>query len=168
MLPHGVLHLLGGDFSIVMGNPQHLVAGGFHGTGLVDIDVSGVRTQCSLVGAQGGINHSHIGLGSAHQKMDGNILPATFLPDFGGGSSAIRILAIAGGLHHIDCKQPLHHLFMAAFAVIVVKINHRNAPLLTDSILIIAPTENLVKLKRGLFFSIAKGSGSSPDPNILS
>ena len=124
VLPDGAAHLRGGELAVVVRDPQHLVAGGLHRAGLVDIDVSGIRPQRPLVGAQRRVDHRQIGLGAAHQEVNVNVLPAAFCPDFGRGSRAVFVLAIAQGLLHVGGDQPLQHFFMAALAVIIVEIDH--------------------------------------------
>ena len=117
-------HLLCGDFSVLMGHPKHLMSRGFHGSGFMDIDVGSVRAKGTLMWAQSGINHRQICLGSAHEEMDGNILPAALFPYFGSRSRAVLVLTVAQGLLHVGLHQSLKHFFVAAFAVIIVKVNH--------------------------------------------
>ena len=107
-----------------MGQTQHLVPCGLHGAGLMDIDVGGVRAQSTLVRPQGRVNHRQIGLGASHQKVDGNVLTAAFVSNFGCSGGAVFVLPVAQGLGQVGFNQPGQHLRMAALAVVIVEIDH--------------------------------------------
>ena len=119
------------------------MAGGLHRAGLVDIDVSGIRPKCSLMGPQGRVDHGEVGLGASHQEMDGDVLPAAFRPDFRRGGGAVFVLPIAQGLHQIGLGKPGQHLFVAALAVVIVEVDHVIHSSFVSSIL--APFPQTVK-----------------------
>ncbi len=58
----------------------------FDGTGLMDCDVPGLRTENALIGAEQRVNHGSVRLGAAHEEID-------FLRS--GAPQALRILSRA-------------------------------------------------------------------------
>ena len=119
-----ILHLFCGDFSILRGNGQNLVAGSLHSAGLVAIDMAGDCTQSTLMGPQSSCNHGHVCLCATHHEVNGQRIIAAGLADLGGSAGAVMILAVAGGLFQVGALQGFQNLFMAAFAIVIVKINH--------------------------------------------
>ena len=45
----------------------------FDGTGLMDCDVTGLRTENALIGAEKRVDHGSVCLGSAHEEIDSRI-----------------------------------------------------------------------------------------------
>ena len=120
---HGA-HLLRRDLAVVGGNGQHLMPGRFHRAGFVDVDMGGIRAQSCLMRPQGSVNHRQIGLSASNQKMHIQLGIAAGGADLICGGFAVIVGAIAGRLLQIGADQRLQDLFVAAFAVIIVKINH--------------------------------------------
>ena len=125
---HGLTHLPGSDFSVRTGQRQNLVARSFHGSRFMDVDMSALGAQCPLMGPQSGSNHRQIGLGTANEEVHSHILPTAQSADFPGGGSTVWILPVAGGLLEIGLCQRFQHLGVAAFGIIVVKIQHGSLP----------------------------------------
>ena len=92
------------------------------------IDMCGGSPQRPLMGPECRVNHRKIGLGSANQKMNGRILFPTKPPYFFGGSGADTVFAVSRVLLQIGREHSFHHFGMAAFTVIIVKINHTISP----------------------------------------
>ena len=122
---HRPAHLSGGDLAVNPGHRHHLMAGGLHSAGLVDVDMAGIRAQGCLMGPQGGGDHGQIGLGPAHQEMDGSVRGIAGGADQAGGFGAVMVLAVAGGLLQVGLVQQRQHLLVAAFAVVIMEIDHR-------------------------------------------
>ena len=117
-------HLGGSDLAVSRGNGKHLVPGGFHSAGFMDVDVAADRAQRPLVGPQGGVNDRQVGLGAAHQEVNRQVLPAAEGADLISGAGAVGILTIARGLLQIGTDQGFQHLRVAAFGIVIVKIDH--------------------------------------------
>ena len=109
-----VLDLQGGDFAVLPGNCQNLVAGGLDGAGLVAVDMGGIRTDGTLMGPQRSGNHRQVGLGAPHQEMDRQRIVLADGPYFRRGSGAVAIRAVTAGLLQIGLGQSLQDLRMAA------------------------------------------------------
>ena len=122
--PHQLRHLNSRDLAVRAGKGQALVARGLHSAGLVDMDVTALGADRTLVGPQCGGDQGHVGLCAAHQEVDSRILPGAFLTDVVRSGTAVVIGAVAGGLLVIGLDQPLQDALMAAFAVIAGKIDH--------------------------------------------
>ena len=63
-------HLLRRNLSVRVRQPEYLVARCLDGSGLMDIDMGGIRAQYALVRPQGCGDHRQVGLGTAHQKVN--------------------------------------------------------------------------------------------------
>ena len=118
-------NLLSGDFAVVRRQPQHLMSGCLNCTGFVNIDMGAFRTNDPLMGPQRSRNHRQVGLCAANQKMHRQILISANCTNLPGSFSAISILTITRCLLHIGLYQGFQYLFVTAFAVIIVKIDHK-------------------------------------------
>ena len=108
---------------------QDLVPGGLDGPRLVDVDVPGVGGDDALVGPQGRGDHRGVDLGPAHQKVDGQILPAPAQgPDLGAGFVAKRIFSISNGLIEIRIRQPPQHAGVCPLGVVTFQSDHKSIP----------------------------------------
>ena len=95
------------ELPVLRRDGQDLVPGGLDGPRLVDVDVPGVGGDDPLVGPQGRGDHRGVDLGPAHQKVDGQVLPAPAQgPDLGAGFVAKRIFSISNGLIEVRIRQP--------------------------------------------------------------
>ena len=121
---HRVAHLLPGDLSLVGGKRQALVSGALHGPRLMAVNVGGGGAEHPLVGPQRGGNHGKVGLGSTHQKVNPQILPAAGSADLLRRPGAEVVLPIPGGLDVVCFYQSLQYFLMAALAVIVIEVKH--------------------------------------------
>ena len=92
---HSIPHLFCGDLSVIRGAGQNLVAGGLHGAGFMDIDMTANRAQSTLMGTQSSGNDSQIRLGTTHQKVNSHILAAAEALDLRGCLGAVFVLSIA-------------------------------------------------------------------------
>ena len=45
----------------------------FDGTGLMDRDVPGLRTENTLIGAEKSVDHGSVCLGAAHEEIDSRV-----------------------------------------------------------------------------------------------
>ena len=103
LLHHGRSH-----FAVRGRKGEHFVAGGFHRSGLVNIDMSGRGADHGLVGAECRCNHCKVDLSAAHQKVDGSVLTADFLPDQIPGPAAVLLIhAVSGVLDEIGFHEGL-------------------------------------------------------------
>jgi hypothetical protein len=62
--------------------------------------------------------------------MHSQILPAAELTDHIRRFPAICVLSVSVGLVHIGSDQFIQYLLMAAFAVIIIKVNHVYPPVI--------------------------------------
>ena len=125
---HRPADLRASDLAVLGWQTQHLMARGLNGAGFMDLHMGGFRAQNTLVGPQSGCDHRQIGLGASHQKMHRQIIPEAKAANFLRRPGAIGIHAITGSLLHIGFGQCAEHSAMTAFAVIVIKIDHRKTP----------------------------------------
>ena len=104
----GVFHLLCGDLAVRGGGQrQHFVTRRFHRAGLVHVDVSGVRTQRTLVRAKNRCNNGGIRLRAADEKMHVHVLATACFADLRARQIANFVLAVADSLHHIRFTKAL-------------------------------------------------------------
>ena len=106
------------------------MAGGFHSTGFMDIDMAAYRAQSALVGTQSRSNNGEVGLGTAHQEVNSHVLTAAEGLDFGGSLGTVFILAVTKGLNQVGANQGIQHLLVTAFGIVIVEINHSLSPFL--------------------------------------
>ena len=91
--------------------------------------VSGVGGDDALVGPQGRGDHRGVDLGPAHQKVDGQILPAPAQgPDLGAGFVAKRIFSISNGLIEVRIRQPPQHAGVRPLGVVTFQSDHKSIP----------------------------------------
>ena len=125
---HRLLHLGSGDLAVAGRNRQDLMASGFHGAGLMDIDMAAHRAQGALVGPQSRCNDRQVRLGAAHKKVHSGVRTGAEGFDFFCGRSAVFILSVAQGLDHICTDQGIQHLLVAALGIVIVKVDHLVSP----------------------------------------
>ena len=89
-----LLHLGGRDLAVPAGQGQNLVPRGFHGSGLMDMDMTAVGTEHALVGPQSRGDHRQVRLGAAHQEVDIDVLPGALGLDVAGGDDAGLLLGL--------------------------------------------------------------------------
>ena len=106
------------------GDVDDLVAVLLHSPGLVDADVGCGGGNHRLIGPQESGNGRLIGLGPAHQEVDGGLRPAAEAADPIRCVLAIGVCAITGGQLQIGPAQGLQYLRMGPGAVVVAKMQH--------------------------------------------
>ena len=126
---HQLLHLSRRNLAVPGGQGQHLVPRSLHSAGFVDMDMATLGRYHSLVGPQGCGNHRQIGLGTPHQKVHRQILPAAQPPDGIRSLSAQFVLSVAGEVSLGKPVKPPENLRMAAGMIIVLKIEQTLRPL---------------------------------------
>ena len=97
------------------------MSAGFHRAGLMDIDVSCGGTEHTLVPAKCRIDHGDIGLGSAYQKMDCQMVIPARLADLLPRLLTVFVLTVARGLLHVGLYQALQYLGMRSFVIITLE-----------------------------------------------
>ena len=90
----------------------------FDGTGLMDRDVTGLRTENTLVGAEKSVDDGSVCLGSAHEEIDSRIWSTAGFADLIPGRFGELVETVPGSLHHICGEQLIHDSRMGAFHVI--------------------------------------------------
>ena len=105
------------------GQGDHLVAGEFDGSALVDVDVSGLGGDHRLMPAQQRGDHHAIGLRAAGEKMHIRVRAAE-LADPVGGAAAPEVPAVARLGDQVALGQRLEDLGMAALRIIAQKVQH--------------------------------------------
>lgn len=121
---HRCPHLLGGDFPVLRGEREHLVAGRLDGSGLVAVDVAGVGAQHPLVGPQSGGDDGGVGLGAPHQKLHRSLRGLAQVPDEPPGPVTVRVHPVAGGLLHVGASQGIQKGGVAPLGVVTFPSNH--------------------------------------------
>ena len=101
-----------------MGQREHFMSAEFDGTGLMDCDVPGLRTENALIGAEKRVDHGSVCLGAAHEEIDFRVWSAAGFADLIPGRFGELIETVPGGLHHICGEQLIHDSRMGAFHVI--------------------------------------------------
>ena len=120
-----LFHLVSGELAFrPAGLGQHLVAGGLNGAGFVAVDMARHRGDDALMGAQGGADHSEVGLGAAYQEVDVHIIPAAFPADQGPGLFAVLVLAVANGLFQVCFLHFFQDMWVCPFRIVAVEIEH--------------------------------------------
>ena len=128
VVPAGTADLLSGDFPLLGRQRQHLVAAGLDGSCLVDVDVSRLCAQGSLVGPQDGGDHGGVGLGTAHQKFHRRIRGLAGLADKFPGVIAVGVHTVARRLLQIGLGQGLQNFGVGPLPVVTFKAYHVLAP----------------------------------------
>ena len=81
------------------------------------------------MGPQGRGDHRGVDLGPAHQKVDGQVLPAPAQgPDLGAGFVAKRIFSISNGLIEVRIRQPPQHAGVCPLGVVTFQSDHKSIP----------------------------------------
>ena len=101
-----------------MGQREHFMSAEFDGTGLMDCDVTGLRTENALIGAEKCVDDGSVCLGSAHEEIDSRIWSTAGFADLIPGRFRELVETIPGSLHHICGEQLIHDSRMGAFHVI--------------------------------------------------
>ena len=96
----------------------------FNSTCFMHIQVTGIRTENTLMRTQDGCDDSHICLRTANQKMYIQIFFAASLFDQFSCSVTVRINAIAGCLFHICFHQSFQNSGVHTFCIVTFKTNH--------------------------------------------
>ena len=115
---HIIVHRLRPDLPLGIGQGQDLVARGFDGPGLVDVDMAGSGRQHPLIGPEGRGDDGLVGLGPAHQELDVGVLPADGRPDQGPGPVAVGVLPVTGILLQVGGSEVSHDLGAGPLVVI--------------------------------------------------
>ena len=116
-----VEHLLCRQLAVGAGQGDDLVPRSLHGPRLMDIDVPGISRDHALMRTQRCRNDGEIGLGSPHQKLNVNVLPAALLTNQGAGLVAIGVHAVAPCLLHVGRHHELHNFGMGSFRIVAVE-----------------------------------------------
>ena len=107
-----------------------LVAGGLHGSGLVDSDVARGGSDHRLIGLQKRIDGDEIHLGAAHEKVDGGLRSTAQAADGVRRGGAVGIHAVADGLFFIGIQQGPEDSGAGSLAVIIAEaVGHGFQPL---------------------------------------
>ena len=96
----------------------------FNRTCFMHIQMSRIRAENTLIGAQNTPDYSQICLRAANQKMHINILSAARLLNQRRRTFAVGILAIACRLFHIGLHQTFQNTRMHPLRIITFKTNH--------------------------------------------
>ena len=84
--------------------------------------MAGLSAEHAFVGAQGGRNNGHIGLGAAHEEVHLQIgIPARLLYALA-RRFAIVVFAVTNGLLHIGFHEALHHFRVCAFVIVALEL----------------------------------------------
>ena len=126
--------LVGGQLAVLAGDSEHLVTCGLYRSGLMDVDVAGLRGNYALMRAQRCADHGEIGLRAAHQEVDAGLRRPAGLPDEFPGLAAELILPIAHGLCQIGGAELFQNPGMRSLGVIAVKVDHSHRFLSMDQI----------------------------------
>lgn len=89
------------NFAMFAGDGEDLVAYGFNGTGLMDVDMASIRSDHPLVGLQQAGGDDLIGLSPSGHEINLGLGTATGLSDLLCGGKAVLILAVAGKVLHV-------------------------------------------------------------------
>ena len=119
-----VINFLRIKFSVVGWKRQDLMTRMFHGTALVDVDMSGISAKNSLVTHQKTIDNSRVGLGATHKEMHKSVGSVAGLADKVARLFTIMVLSVADGVLKVCRHQLPHHLRMSAFHIVRIKKCH--------------------------------------------
>lgn len=122
----GIQYLGGGDFSIRGREREHLVACGFDGARLVDVNMSRGGAQHALMRAEQGGNDGGVGLRAAHEEVDGGVRCLTELPYGRGSGLAVGVVPVAGRLLQIRLAELFKNQGVASLRIIAFKMKHRS------------------------------------------
>ena len=106
------------------GQNNNLMPCRFNRTCFMHIQMSRIRAENTLIGAQNTPDYSQICLRAANQKMHINILSAARLLNQRRRTFAVGILAIACRLFHIGLHQTFQNTRMHPLRIITFKTNH--------------------------------------------
>ena len=104
------------------------MAAGLNGSCLVDIDMSRLGAQGSLVGPQDGGDHGGVSLGTAHQKLHRRLRGLAGLADKFPGVVAVGVQAVARRLLQIGLGQGLQDFGVGPLPIVTFKAYHVLAP----------------------------------------
>src|SRR5699024_4696832 len=121
---HGGPHGCGGQLAVCGGTGDAFVAGGLDGAGLVDADVGAGGGDHRFIGPQEGGDGGGVGLGAAHQDVDGGVRPADGGLDQPAGPGRVGVGGIAGVALGVGGGHGLQDGGVAALAVIVGETDH--------------------------------------------
>ena len=102
----------------MLGNREHLVAGIFHGAGLMDTDMTGPDRDGTFVIPEHRRDDRGIGLGAAHEEIDLAFGAVAGLQDLFLRPPGIGIAAVAVQLFEIGLRKGPQDLGMGAFRVV--------------------------------------------------
>ena len=97
---------------------------GFHRSGLMAVDMAGLRSDHPLMRAECRRNYRHVGLSSSDQEMHGKAVIPTGLPNQLCSVGTVLILTVAHSLIQIGFYQFLQHSGMSAFIIVTLKQYH--------------------------------------------
>ena len=124
-----VPYIGGRHLALVGRQADHFVAGVLDGTGFVGGHMAGGRGQHALPALQHGGNDDGVGLGAAgdegHVGVRAGAGGADLLPCAG----AVGVGAVAGHLFKVGLGQLLQDGGMGTLAVVIFKVQHKNAPI---------------------------------------
>ena len=126
VLLHGLANLAGGDFAVLAGQSQALVTGGLDGTGLMHVDVAGIRAEHALPRFECRRDNCQVCLRCTDKKMHIGVWRVAQLFDLRSGLGAVFVLTIAGGLVKIGFLHPIQHSGGGTLAVVTFKTKHKN------------------------------------------
>ena len=112
----------GRDLAFFRGNVKDLVTAAFNDSGLVHIDVSGVRRNHALPGQEDRINDSGVCLGSADEEVDVRIGRAAGLADQVARTLAVLVGTVTACLLHVGGDQGVEYLLVCAFLIVTGEI----------------------------------------------
>ena len=120
----GFVHLheggegVGHELAVGRGQCDDAVTAGLDGTGLVDVDMSGVGTDDGLAGGEAGVDDGGIGLGASGEEVDVGIGTLACLADLAACAFAPLVEAIGETLLLVGVDEVLQHLGMSTIVIV--------------------------------------------------
>lgn len=118
------VHLFGGQFAVVGGDCEHLMAGGFDGSRLVDVDVAGCGCYDAFVRAESGGDDCGVGLRAADEEMHVDVGILADLADEGACLGADSVVAVAGVLQVGRCRESAEDLRASGAGIVASEVYH--------------------------------------------
>ena len=109
---------VGHELAVGRGQCDDAVTAGLDGTGLVDVDMSGVGTDDGLAGGEAGVDDGGIGLGASGEEVDVGIGTLACLADLAACAFAPLVEAIGETLPGVGVDEVLQHLGMSTIVIV--------------------------------------------------
>ena len=116
--PYAGGDILRGDFSVHLGERQHLVTAEFDGAGFMGADVAGLRCHHALPGTEDRVDHDSVGLCTSHKKEHVRLRRTAGFADPVSRRFGKFIQAVSDGTHHVGLHQPLKDPRMRPFHIV--------------------------------------------------